>query len=300
MKGIITEIQRFSLHDGPGIRTTVFMKGCNMRCAWCHNPETIQIKPQLQFFPGKCIECGECIRICPNGVHAVLGNKRVLKRDLCVGCGKCASVCYSGALVLVGKEIDTKEVMKEIMEDIQYYHQSGGGITISGGEPLVQKFFSFEILKLCKEKGIHTAIETNVAMPWSDISFILPVTDLIMLDIKAMDDSVHKKWTGVSNSRILKNIKKLSEKEIPLIIRTPIIPGVNDSTEEIGRIAKYISSLSNVLYYELLPFNPLGAPKYESLDMKNVFEHSKITDKKLMKQLAQTARKFVKNVRMKV
>ena len=300
MKGIITEIQRFSLHDGPGIRTTVFMKGCNIQCGWCHNPETIQIKPQLQFFPEKCIGCGECINVCPNGVHTVVDNKKVLKRELCESCGKCASVCYSEALILVGREMDAQDVMKEIMEDIKYYRQSGGGVTISGGEPLVQKEFTFEILKHCREQGIQTAIETNVAMPWKDISFILPVTDLIMLDIKAMDDDVHKKWTGVSNARILENIKKLSEKEIPLIIRTPVIPEVNDSTQEIGRIAEYISSLSSVLYYELLPFNPLGAPKYESLDMKNAFAASKTTDEKVMKQLAQTARKFVKNVRVKV
>ena len=292
MKGIITEIQRFSLHDGFGIRTTVFLKGCNMQCLWCHNPETIKRTPQLQFFPDRCIGCKKCIKNCPNGVHGVVNNNRVMKRELCTNYGRCTTECYAEALVMAGKEMKVQDVLKEIMEDYNYYIESGGGLTLSGGEPLVQKEFAYEILKSCKENGVHTAIETNISLPWDHISYVLPVTDLIMFDIKIMDDNLHKKWTGISNKQILQNAKKLSKKNIPLIARTPIIPDVNDSYEEICKIAEYISVFPNLLYYELLPYNPFGVQKYESLGIKNNMPSTKAANKKEMKRLAQIAGEY--------
>ena len=265
--GFITNIQRFSIHDGPGIRTTVFLKGCNLRCYWCHNPETLDIRPQLQLFLDRCIGCGECFERCPQGGHIVVDGRREFHRDRCIGCGTCADTCYAQALVLVGEEKTVEEVVDVVLRDRPFYETSNGGVTLSGGEPLMQLDFSVAILERCREEGLHTAIETAANYAWSRVAAILSVTDLVMMDIKLIDPERHREATGVSNTRILENALRLGEQPQPLIVRTPIVPGVNDRAEDVAAIAEFVSGLPNLLYYELLPFHPLARGKYDSLDM---------------------------------
>ena len=271
MTGIITDIQRFSLKDGPGIRTTVFFKGCNMACRWCHNPETLAFAPQLLHRPGSCIHCGVCAAACPTGALQIKEGEVMLNRQRCKQCGACADVCFSGALEMSGQSMDTEAVMAQVRQDADYYRGSGGGLTLSGGEVTVQAAFAKALLTAAKGEGIHTAIETNLLADWAVYADLLPLTDLVMADIKLMDGEAHQCWTGVGNARILENLTRLAESGKPYILRTPVIPGVNDSPAAIGEIAEFVCKLSPPLYYELLLFNPLGESKYTALQMENPF-----------------------------
>lgn len=290
MKGIITDIQRFSLKDGPGIRTTVFFKGCNMACKWCHNPETLSIAPQLLCYPQKCIKCGSCVMMCPTGSR-FLDEKGMLvyNRGKCIHCGTCANNCFSGALILSGRWMDVDEVMAEVIQDADYYRNSGGGVTLSGGEVTMQYEFAGELLAALKAKGISTAVETNMLANWSRYEELIPCLDMVMMDIKLFSEEKHRKWTGVGNQNILENIRKMSDTGIPIIVRTPVIPGVNDDEGEIGRIADFIASLRHVEYYELLQFNPLGESKYNALGLENEFAGVRPLDAEHMEPLAKAA-----------
>jgi glycyl-radical enzyme activating protein len=290
VKGLITDIQRFSLHDGPGIRTTIFLKGCNLSCAWCHNPETINPKPELLFYESKCIGCLHCVAVCPTGAQTTINHQHVFFRDLCNHCGKCADVCYPGASVMAGQEVTVEDVLKQVLLDRTYYQESGGGVTISGGEALFQKEFTYEVLRLCRQENIHTAIETNLVSSWESIQSLLPVLDLLMFDIKHIDDNEHRNWTGAGNSYVFDNIQKLSQTEIPFIIRTPVIPGVNDSEEVVGKIGAVVSKLPNLQYYELLRFNPLGDTKYQALGRENPFKKTLLIEDEKMERLAKKVR----------
>ena len=290
MQGIVTNIQRFSIHDGPGIRTTVFLKGCNLRCFWCHNPETLNPKPELQLFFSRCIACGACFKRCPNQAHVLLENgQREFHRERCVGCGTCAETCYAEALVLVGQTKTVEEVVEEVMRDKPFYETSNGGVTLSGGEPLLQLEFSYAILEQCRQQGVHTAIETAANFPWERIATLLPVVDLVMMDIKLMDSARHKECTGVPNERILENALRLGQQPQPLIVRTPIVPGVNDNPEDVAAIARFASQLPNLLYYELLPFHPMATSKYDSLEINYRARDLKRPTKELMDELTQVA-----------
>jgi len=296
VQGIVTNIQRFSIHDGPGIRTTVFFKGCNLHCFWCHNPETLRRGPQLQLFPDRCIGCGECFERCPQGAHVMTEEGRRFLRELCQACGTCVETCYAQALLLVGEEKTVDEVVEEVLRDLPFYETSGGGVTLSGGEPLLQLDFAYAILEKCREAGLHTAIETAANWPWERLAALLPVTDLVMMDVKLMDDTRHQECTGVSNARILENAKRLGTEASPggnppaLIVRTPIVPGVNDNPEDVLAIAQFAAGLPNLLYYELLPFHPMASGKYDSLDMDYRARDLKTPAKEQIEALAEVAK----------
>ena len=270
MKHLITDIQRFSLNDGPGIRTTVFFKGCNMRCGWCHNPETLSGEPQLMFYPEKCIGCAKCVSVCPSGAHSKNEDGRMrFDRALCQNCGKCAEVCYAEALVMSGREMSVEQIMAEVRQDKAYYEASGGGVTLSGGEVLCHTEFATALARACHAEGISVAVETNLSFPYEHIKPLLDEVDLIMADFKIFDDDRHRCHTGVSNKHTVENIERI--KNIPMIIRTPLIPDVTATRENLRAIAETLSGKDNLMYYQLLNFNPLGASKYQSLAVDNRF-----------------------------
>jgi pyruvate formate lyase activating enzyme len=263
---VITHIQRFSVHDGPGIRTTVFLKGCQMHCPWCHNPETYRRQPEIQVYPQRCIGCRACAEACPQGAHEFVETGHVYHRDRCMACGACAETCYAKSLVRVGETRTAEAVVAEVLADRPFY-QTTGGVTLSGGEPLVQAEFTQAILDLCRQEGIHTAIETNLAWPWEIVAPLVPLVDLFLADIKMMDDLEHRTWTGVSNTRTLENLRQLDSLGKALMIRTPVMAGVNDRPEQIEAIADFLATLNNVQQYDLLPYHPLGTGKYDALGL---------------------------------
>ena len=296
MESVITDIQRFSLSDGAGIRTSIFFKGCNIRCEWCHNPETISRNPQLIFYRTKCIGCGSCFSACPKNAHRLENGSHIIDRNLCMNCGKCASVCYAEALVMCGRRMTVAEIMSEVRQDIQYYRDSGGGVTLSGGEVLCQREFAAELVKACHAEKINVAVETNLSLPFDEIKDFLSSVDYIMCDIKIFDSGIHKKYTGIENTEILRNIRLLDSLCVPFTVRTPLIPGVTDSNKNISAIAKYIVNLKNLQSYELLNFNPLGAEKYKGLDKINRFLKAGPLDKDRLDELEE----LVQNIGVKV
>ncbi len=285
MNGLVTDIQRFSLHDGPGIRTTVFCKGCNMRCAWCHNPETINRRPQLQFFESRCIQCGNCKEDCDTASASAedvftdsTGKRRHYRGN-----------CQARALVKVGRRLSAEDVLREAEQDRAFYDRSGGGVTLSGGEASLQHGFVRETLTLLRERGIHTAIETNLTAPRDQLKYLLPELDLVIFDIKCIDAALHREWTGVGNERILDNAHWLAGQGKPFIVRTPIIPGFNDDEASIGAVADFIKDFANLSYYELLAFNPLGADKYRCLGMNYRLKDAPLISREKLQCLADVA-----------
>jgi pyruvate formate lyase activating enzyme len=289
MQGLITNIQRFSVHDGPGIRTTVFLKGCNLRCFWCHNPEDMNPYPEIQFFDERCILCNACVETCPHGAHVINGNGHTYNRDLCETCGECVETCYAKGLIQVGEWMDVEQVIGEVMADEPFYKTSGGGVTLSGGEPLLQIDFVRAVFEICRHEGVHTAIETAANLPWARFESVLPLLDLVMMDIKMMDSDKHQRSTGVPNQRILANAAKLGHGPTPLIVRTPIIPGLNDTAEDIAAIAGFVADFPSLEYYELLPYHPMATSKYRSLDQEYDAADLKPPTKALMAELAEIA-----------
>ena len=262
-QGMIFNIQRFSIYDGPGARTTVFFKGCNLKCKWCHNPESISGKTQLEFYPDKCIGCGKCFPACPNGAHVLNADGiHTIDRDLCTVCGTCVDTCYAEALVTVGQTVDADYVVKSVMTDVAYYEQSGGGVTFSGGECMQQIDFLADIMAQLHEKGIHLAVDTAGAQPWEKFEKILPYADLFLYDVKAANSDVHKQLTGVPNERLLENLKKLSDLGKRIWIRIPYIPGCNSG--EMDGIIEILKGIP-VEKIEIMPFHRLGEGKYKAL-----------------------------------
>ncbi len=275
--GMVTDIQRFSLHDGPGIRTTVFFKGCSLRCFWCHNPECITASPEIQVFSERCIGCGVCVDVCEHEALALREGKLDYRREQCVTCGKCTEVCCARARVLVGMQMTVDEVIKELLQDVAFYERSGGGVTISGGEPVLQRDFCRAILEQLKHEGIHTALETAGNYPWQWLAELLLTTDLVMMDIKHLSAQKHRQATGASNEQILDNARRLAQTDIPVVFRIPVVPSVNETPDEIRAIAMFIRDLASLrqqnkpttrqtdISLELLPYHPLATDKYRGL-----------------------------------
>lgn len=271
MNGTVFNVQRFSIHDGPGIRTTVFLKGCNNRCSWCHNPESLRIQPQIQTYWNKCIGCGSCFSACPNGCHKIEDANRIFQREDCKGCGTCVDSCFANALVLCGEERSAQQVVQEVLQDKPYYDQSGGGVTISGGEPFLQIDFLMELLKLFKEHNLHTTIQTALNIPFERVLQAAPYVDLFLCDFKIYDPELHEKYVGNDGTRIRENLKRLPELNAfgcQYAVRTPVIGGVNDTEEEIGNIVAFLRKHVHPLYYELMPYHNLGLSKSETLGME--------------------------------
>ena len=266
MHGQVFNIQRFSIHDGPGIRTSVFLKGCNLNCHWCHNPESRTLKQEVQYFPQKCQLCLKCIEVCPNNAHYFdAHNEKIYDRSRCSLSGECVEHCLHDALVFVSESMSADEVISIVMKDRDYYVNSQGGLTISGGEPLLQRDFVKEIFTETKSRGVHNALDTAANVPWAYLEQVLPFTDLVLLDIKAMQADLHKLGTGATNTRILANAKKLAKYPIDLIVRIPVIPSFNANRENMDSTANFLTNFNRLRYVELLPYHDLGVDKFTSL-----------------------------------
>jgi pyruvate formate lyase activating enzyme len=296
ISGFIFDIKRYAIHDGPGIRTTVFFKGCPLRCRWCHNPESLSAKPQLMYRANRCIACGQCIQACPEKALQQEDGKISILWPQCTACGACVTVCPSGAMELVGKTMTVKQVMQEISKDVLFYDQSGGGASFCGGEPLAQPEFLLALLMQCRKLNIHTTIDTSCYAKREIIDDILDMTDLFMCDIKHPDSVKHKEFTGVENTLILDNIRYLSEKARSVLIRIPIIPGFNDQPETIESTGKLVKQMKNIHQIDLLPYNSGGWHKSQRIGLEYALKDVHEPDGKAMEILAD----ILKNMGFKV
>lgn len=274
MTGQVFDIKRFALHDGPGIRTTAFLKGCPLRCKWCQNPEGLGTKKVLWYHHQRCIRCGACIAACPTGaLSAQPGDDRYIRVDRasCNLSGACVEACPSTALEFDSRDYSAEELVAELARDQVFFESSGGGITLSGGEPLAQPGFAEKVLRLAKEKGLHTAIETTLHIETAVLDRFLPLVDLFLADIKHMDSAVHLANTGVPNEKILANIRYLAECKAHMILRLPLIPAITATDENVRAVAKFVAGLPGDYPLELINFNPLASGKYYALDLNYDF-----------------------------
>lgn len=268
-KGLIFNIQRYSIHDGPGIRTTVFLKGCPLSCFWCQNPESQEMKAEILFDKSKCAYCGQCVTACPAEVNLLTPEGVKINRTKCIGCGECADACSNEARRLVGEYITVEEVIEEILKDRMFYENSGGGVTLSGGEPSMQADFALQLLRRSKEEGLHTALDTCGYISWQTLNKLVDYTDLVLFDIKCLDATKHHKATGKTNELIIKNAKKIAGLK-EMWVRIPLVPGFNDSENEIREISSFVKKEVSPLKIELNCYNRLGEGKYARLDRAGI------------------------------
>jgi pyruvate formate lyase activating enzyme len=270
MDTLVTNIQGYSIHDGPGIRTVVFFKGCGLECLWCSNPECISPKPEIGVVKALCTMCGKCAEVCPENAITFKADKPPrINRERCTGCGACSSVCSYQALVLYGKSMNVDEIYNAVARDKMFYDSSGGGVTVSGGEPLLQSQLVYDLFIKCRQAGIHTCIETSGCTAGSSLRQVLPYTDYVLYDLKHMNPDKHSRYTGKPNSRILSNAKIVTESGAETFFRMPLIPGINDEPQNIKDTADFLHSLGkNACRIELMPYHRLGKGKYESLGRK--------------------------------
>lgn len=270
IEALVFDIERFALQDGPGIRTVVFLKGCPLHCLWCHNPESCSFKQEIFFSPEKCIGCGACVAACPQSCHLLQDGTHFFERENCSACGRCAVACPVSALEVVGKRMSIPAVLEEIARDKAFYENSGGGVTISGGEPLAHFEFTEALLVACKEAGFHTCVETSGYGDPEKIKSLLPLVDLWLWDNKATT-AEHARLTGVENDLILRNLRLIDAQGAKTWLRCPLIPGVNDSLEHLSQIAELANSLVGCQRIDLEPYHPLGEEKSRRLGRKEVF-----------------------------
>jgi pyruvate formate lyase activating enzyme len=288
--GVIFNVQRYSTEDGPGIRTTVFVKGCPMYCPWCHNPEGLDSSPELMWYDVRCIGARECLEVCPQDALTLTPEGMVIDRSRCDACGDCEEACPAAALEVIGKERTANDVAAEALRDKVFYDKSGGGVTLSGGEPALQADFSLALMGILKEEGVHLALDTCGGVRWERLKPLVDLSDLVLMDIKIMDEEKHLKYTGVPLELVLDNVRHVAEKGLPMWIRTPVIPGYTDTEENVRGIARFIlEELPTAERYDLLAFNNTCDAKYRRLDKTFILSGEGLISEAKMDDLAGAA-----------
>jgi pyruvate formate lyase activating enzyme len=282
-RGVIFNVQRYSIHDGPGIRTTVFLKGCPLRCLWCQNPESQIMRPELFFDAARCGACGDCVAACAAGAISVHDGRSWTDRMLCNGAGTCVDVCPNDARTVMGRYATAAEVFEEVAADRVFYEGSGGGVTLSGGDPVSQPRFAVSLLRLCREAGLHTALDTSGHARWNTLAPILEHADLVLYDLKHMDPETHATLTGSSNEWILDNARRIvHEAAIPMLVRLPVVPGCNDTVENVEATARFVAhELDPSIPVHLLPYHRLGVAKHERLERDGGFDREPASDEQV-------------------
>lgn len=278
VEGLVFDIQRFALHDGPGIRTTVFLKGCPLRCLWCHNPESQSVAPQLAYDASRCTHCGACEAACPNGAHRMVDGRHVWDPARCDCNGACVAACDAGALRLIGTRMTVAQVMDEVLRDVPYYRRSGGGLTVSGGEPMAQFAFTLALLRTARAAGLHTCLDTSGFTSRTRLEAVLPYVDLFLYDYKATDAGVHQRVTGASNARVLSNLDLLYRHGARIRLRCPLVAGVNDAPEHLAGIAALSERYPDLDGVDVMPYHDMGRNKSAHVGLVNDLQGVPTTD----------------------